>query len=83
MSLLEIPIEFEYEGIQFSGSFSTTQGNENVWHLSLYKRSYGQLVKYNIGWRWRPNIQEWFKEPYMEEFFVKTVEDYLNNRRIH
>lgn len=77
MAIIAIQVEFEYEGIMFSGHLSTSQGNENVWQLTLYNFSYGQLIKYNIGWKWCPNIQNWFTEQYMEEFFVETVEDYL------
>jgi hypothetical protein len=79
MPLINIPIEFEYEGILFSGDFHTAVGNEDVWQLSLYRYSYGQLVKYNTGWKWRPNVQGWFQEPYMEQFFIKTVEDFLSD----
>jgi hypothetical protein len=78
--MINIPVEFEYEGIQFAGNFYTSVGNHNnVWQLSLYNYSYGQLVNYNTGWKWCPNIQGWFQEPYMEQFFIKTVQDYLTN----
>jgi hypothetical protein len=73
MPVIEIPIEFEYEGITFQGEFSCQPGNENVWHLRLYNYNYGQLVKYNTGWKWCPNVQNWFTEPFMEEFFVGVV----------
>lgn len=79
MPMISIPIEFEYEGILFSGNFNTSVGNEDVWQLSLYRYSYGQLVNYNTGWKWRPNIQGWFQEAYMEQFFIKTVEDFLSD----
>ena len=78
MPLIYIPIEFEYEGILFSGTFSTTKGNEDVWQLSLAGYRYGQLVHYYDGWKWCPGLSNDFTEPYMEEFFIKTVEDYLN-----
>lgn len=80
MPLLDIPIEFEYEGIFFSGRLTTTKGNEDAWQLTLYNYSYGQLVKYQSGWKWRPNIQGWFQEAYMESFFIKTVEDFLQTQ---
>lgn len=77
MPLLSIPIEFDWEGMWFEGELSTSKGNENVWQLTLYRRSYGQLVKYINGWKWCPNIQNRFTEPFMEEFFVSKVENYL------
>jgi hypothetical protein len=83
MPILNAPIEFEYEGIQFEGMFYTSKGNENAWQLLLYNRAYGQLIKYYNGWKWCPNAKGMFKEPYMKDFFVKTVEAYLNSLRIH
>jgi hypothetical protein len=73
MSIIDIPIEFEYEGIHFQGEFVSQSGTENVWQLRLYNYHYGQLVNYNTGWKWCPNIQKWFTEPLMEEFFVRVV----------
>jgi hypothetical protein len=73
MPIIEVPIEFEYEGVLFQGCFYTSKGVENVWQLSLSKYAYGQLVKYNTGWKWCPNAKNLFTEDYMLEFFVKTV----------
>jgi len=50
-----------------------TKGNENVWHLTLYKYSYGQLIKYNTGWQWCPNAKNMFTDRFMLDFFVKAV----------
>lgn len=33
--LIDIPMEFEYEGISFSRRFTTSNGNENCWDLNL------------------------------------------------
>jgi hypothetical protein len=77
MPVIEVPIEFEYEGIQFEGCLYTTKGTENVWQLLLNKRAYGQLVKYNTGWQWCPNAKDLFTEEWMLNFFVKAVEDYM------
>jgi hypothetical protein len=73
MAIISIPIELEYEGMEFAGEFSTSTGNENVWQLSLYKYSYGQLIKYKTGWQWCPNAKNMFTEPFMMEFFVGVV----------
>jgi hypothetical protein len=73
MPILSVPVEFDYEGINFSGEFSTSTGNENVWQLRLYKYSYGQLIKYNTGWQWCPNSKNMFTEAFMLEFFVSLV----------
>jgi hypothetical protein len=73
MSIIDIPLEFEYEGIYFQGEFLSHSGTENVWQLRLYNYHYGQLINYNTGWKWCPNIQNWFAEPFMEEFFVRVV----------
>jgi len=70
---MSIPIEFEWEGITFNGEFSTSIGNGNVWQLTLYKRCYGQLIKYNTGWQWCPNAKNLFTESFMLDFFVSVV----------
>lgn len=72
----KIPIEFEYEGIHFKGFFDRVAGagNNLLYHLTLYRYHYGQLWKTAQGWRWGPNIHNWFTEPWMLEFFIKTVE---------
>jgi hypothetical protein len=76
MTIIDIPIEFEYEGIFFSGQFSS-EGPLTSWHLNLNKIYYGQLVKYSTGWKWRPNLKNYFKEDYMEQYFIGVVEGYL------
>ena len=78
MPIISVPIEFEYEGIYFQGEFYTSKGSENVWQLTLHKRCYGQLIKYNTGWQWCPNAKNMFTEPFMLEFFVSTI-DALQN----
>jgi hypothetical protein len=74
MPILSVPVEFEYEGVLFSGEFSTSTGNENYWSLTLYKLNYGQLIRYNTGWQWCPNAKNMFIEPFMLEFFVSLIE---------
>lgn len=77
---LTVPIEFEYEGVLFSGSFVSSTGNEHAWDLVLYGYHYGMLVKYSHGWQWCPNGKApMFPEPYMEQFFIKTVEDFTKS----
>jgi hypothetical protein len=49
MHIINILIEFEYEGIYFQGEFLSQSGTENVWQLTLYNYHYGQLVNYNTG----------------------------------
>lgn len=79
MQLIELLIEFEYEGIAFSGQFTTSKGNENAWDLNLNGYHYGTLVKYSTGWQWCPTGRNpMFIEDYMERFFIETVENYLN-----
>ena len=73
MAIISILVEFEYEGIFFSGELSTSTGNENVWQLTLYKRCYGQLIQYNTGWQWCPNAKNMFTESFMLDFFVSVV----------
>lgn len=80
MPLIDIPVEFEYEGIQFSGTFTTSKGNENMWDLSLNKRHYGSLVKYSTGWQWCPTGRTpMFFEDYMENFFIEKVTGFLKS----
>lgn len=83
MAMIEVPIEFEYEGILFSGRFSAHSGTLSYWDLNLQGYSYGSLVKYSSGWQWCPNGKmPMFLEDYMEKFFIDTVEQYLNRVRL-
>lgn len=81
MPVLDIPVDFEYEGAHFTGTFYTTKGNENVWQLNLNGYSWGQLVKYSTGWKWCPNTKLWFNEDYMEKYFVSLVENYVKGAK--
>jgi hypothetical protein len=81
MPIIDIPIAFEWEGIYFEGVFSTSKGNENVFHLKLFGYHYGQLVNYCTGWKWCPNINGYFTEDFMERFFIETVEAYLKQAK--
>jgi hypothetical protein len=79
MAIVEIPISFEYEGIEFTGSFSAHSGALNYWDLNLNGYSYGILAKYSTGWQWCSNGKApMFLEDYMEQFFVSVVEQYLH-----
>jgi hypothetical protein len=51
MHIIDIPIEFEYEGIYFQGEFLSQSGTENVSQLTLYNYHYGPLENYNTGWK--------------------------------
>jgi hypothetical protein len=51
MHIINIPIEFEYEGIYFQGEFLSQSGTENVWQLRLYNYHNGQFVNYDTGWK--------------------------------
>ena len=81
MEILKIPIQFEYEGIQFSGEF-TSEGGCTSWQLNLNGYYYGQLVKYSTGWKWCPNNQNHFTEDYMERFFIEVVAKQSQSRNL-
>lgn len=71
---VKIPIEFEYEGVFFSGDFTSSKGNEHAWRLVLYGYHYGSLVKYSSGWKWCSNGKApMFSKKYMETFFISIV----------
>jgi hypothetical protein len=76
---MDIPVSFEYEGIQFEGAFDLPSG-AGSWQLNLNGYHYGQLVKYSTGWKWCPNPKNLFTEDYMEKFFIETVESYLRDQ---
>jgi hypothetical protein len=73
MSVVSIPVEFEYEGIWFEGVFYTQAGDRKHWSLLLYNYNYGSLIEYYAGWRWCPNEKKMFTEPYMLEFFLGVI----------
>jgi hypothetical protein len=80
MASVKIPVSFEYEGIRFNGYFSsvTGGGNTTLYHLMISKRYYGQLWKTQSGdWKFGSN-DGMFMEPYIVEFFAKTIDEYLN-----
>jgi hypothetical protein len=31
------------------------------------------MVNYTIGWKWCPNVNNWFAELFMEDYFVGVV----------
>lgn len=80
MAFVEIPVQFEYEGIMFTGTFTAHPGSLNYWDLNLNSYAYGALVKYTSGWQWCSNGKApMFLERYMQQFFIETVERYLSN----
>lgn len=81
MALIAIPIEFEYEGIQFAGYFTKVPGAgyNDVYHLNLHGYHYGQLWKARDQWCWGANAKELFNEQFMLEFFVNVIEQYFHN----
>lgn len=77
----KIPVSFEYEGVLFEGYFSNELGaGYDHYCLDLNGVRYGGLIIKKEGWIWAAGPQRMFEEPYMVEFFVKTVEDYLSNQ---
>lgn len=78
MAIVDIPIEFDYEGMWFSGTFTAHPGSLHYWDLNLLGYQYGALVKYSSGWQWCSNGKApMFAEDYMERFFIETVEAFL------
>jgi len=73
MPIIEIPVEFEYEGISFKGHFYQANGAGGSWHLNLNGYYYGKLVNYITGQKWCPNINNWFAEPFMEDYFIRLI----------
>lgn len=79
MPITKIPVEFEYEGMHFEGTFDWVAGagNSLKFHLTLYRHHYGQLWKTEQGWRWGPNNLNLFIEDFMLEYFISVVEEGL------
>lgn len=77
---MDIPVSFEYEGIQFDGVLSTVMGAgaPTFFHLYINRYYYGQLWKTGNEWKFGSN-DCMFMESYMVDFFAKTVQQYLDD----
>jgi hypothetical protein len=74
-----IPVSFEYEGIQWDGYLSKVSGagSNSLYHLTINKYYRGQLFKTAEGWRFGSN-DGMFEEKYMVEYFVSVIESRYN-----
>lgn len=79
---MDIPVSFEYEGMQFDGFLSPVNGaGSDHYHLMINNYFHGTLWKTeSIGWRFGNN-KGMFEEPFMIEFFRKTVEEWTARHR--
>jgi hypothetical protein len=70
----EIPVSFEYEGIQFDGYFTNTHGaGYDRYFLILNGFHYGMVIISKEKWRWASGPMKLFEEPYMLEFFESVI----------
>lgn len=71
---MDLPVSFEYEGVQFDGYLSKVAGagSSGLYHLMINGGYWGQLFKSGDVWRFGSN-SGMFEEEYMVNYFASVV----------